>query len=491
MYLPLAASLSPSAGSWGEVTSLAGFLHHVLRRDYGTFQLYSGNSASPTVTESDLKFTWSHLMSMLNNCITRTRFYATDFAFVQTTPITAILLAVGVAYAIFRAIVVLLFENIATNAKSNGSASKNHPSSPVTPLPAVKHNSRSTAKGQGEAMKGAEKGGDSSSTADRVRSEKPPQSLSSREAALAALTPVVVILSLAFYLVVFHSLSNLPIAGTAGERNELFYGVHQRFWMQPNVVAFYLAGLGFAATGDILHRVLAAPVKYLSKSSSQPSEASGKSNDRVLRVLLEYSLIVASIFSVYTQYKANVQVSDQHQSYYFRDYARAVLIPLPSRAVLVVNADQKWSSLRYLQQCEEVRKDVTLINLSMMTYSAWFQGKQTIYNRYNNQRPQIAFSGAYMAPHSSVAVHKKEAYSFLQFLDKNIPQHKILFTGNLQQLNYPDPDIATKYETVSLGLSVQFTPKDSVQVPAASRTKVESCVAIASAEQAAAGGQVP
>lgn len=44
--LPLLAINYPHAGSWGEVTTLSGFLHHLLRRDYGTLQLYSGDDAA-------------------------------------------------------------------------------------------------------------------------------------------------------------------------------------------------------------------------------------------------------------------------------------------------------------------------------------------------------------------------------------------------------------------------------------------------------------
>jgi len=41
-----------------------------------------------------------------------------------------------------------------------------------------------------------------------------------------------------FYLVVFHSLANLPL------HNKLLFGVHQRFWMQPNIFAFIFSGVG-------------------------------------------------------------------------------------------------------------------------------------------------------------------------------------------------------------------------------------------------------
>ena len=48
----------------------------------------------------------------------------------------------------------------------------------------------------------------------------------------------VVLLALIFYLVVFHSLSNLPLS------NPLLFGIHQRFWMHPNILMFILIGIG-------------------------------------------------------------------------------------------------------------------------------------------------------------------------------------------------------------------------------------------------------
>jgi hypothetical protein len=38
-YIPLAANIFPQHGSWGHVKTLDGFLHHFLRRDYGTFRV--------------------------------------------------------------------------------------------------------------------------------------------------------------------------------------------------------------------------------------------------------------------------------------------------------------------------------------------------------------------------------------------------------------------------------------------------------------------
>lgn len=48
LYLPVVGYFRPQAGSWGHVSTIFGFLHHFLRKDYGTFQLFSGNRGRQT-----------------------------------------------------------------------------------------------------------------------------------------------------------------------------------------------------------------------------------------------------------------------------------------------------------------------------------------------------------------------------------------------------------------------------------------------------------
>jgi hypothetical protein len=47
-YLPLTETMNPQAGSWGHVSTFEGLTHHFLRKDYGTFQLFSGNRGRKT-----------------------------------------------------------------------------------------------------------------------------------------------------------------------------------------------------------------------------------------------------------------------------------------------------------------------------------------------------------------------------------------------------------------------------------------------------------
>ena len=81
----------------------------------------------------------------------------------------------------------------------------------------------------------------------------------------------------------------------------------------------------------------------------------------------------------FATYWRNVERVDQSANNHFRQYALAVLDTLPRDSLLFVNYDQQWTSIRYLQECEGHREDVTSINLSMMTYE-WFDSKRDLYD---------------------------------------------------------------------------------------------------------------
>ena len=256
--LPILAVNHPHAGSWGDVTSMSGFIHHFLRRDYGTMRLFSGNDSGS------------------EGMMTRTASWAHDFVSDQLcNPWLASFLLIGL---------LAQFMNISRSQNNAGKKDKRH-----------NHNKlkRSSPKSQHE-------------------------------------TGRVMALALIFYNFVFHSLSNLPLS------NPLLFGIHQRFWMHINIIAFIMLGVGFNISINMTSRI----------------------SKRVSLVLS-----ISTLTFPMMQYVQNVDMSDQSTNTYFRGYAMSILDTLPPDSLLLINYDQQWTSVRYLQECEGVRNDIRSINL--------------------------------------------------------------------------------------------------------------------------------
>lgn len=318
-YLPIAAIYFPKAGSWGNVTNMQGFLHHFLRKDYGSFQLYSGR-----VNDN---------LSLYENLTHRTLLYLHDLGNVQgyfyIIPIFSI---IGVLFGCYR-----------------------------------------------------------------LYNHKISQQL-------------ILVIPFLFYIIVFHSLSNMPLD------DKLLYGVHQRFWMQLNIISFLFAGIGL----DILLRMFqkANWIKY-----------------SVVTILVLYQL------------HCNFLLSNQRNAMYFSNYSKAILHPLPENSILIINYDMQWTSIRYQQVCMDIRKDVKVINLSMMTYQ-WFSHQLKQYS-------SIKFPGKFYSSHNNV----KDGFTLKQFIDLNKKSHRVFISG---KINYPDGLLREKYEFMPYGLVSEFIAKEKL-----------------------------
>jgi len=169
-WLPIAHTWYRRAGSWGDSSTLIGFLNHVRRADYGTFQLYSGATKGA-------EGMWA-----------RTSAFASEFVAGQ--------LPFGAA----------------TDASSSiflvPSWRKNAPL--VAVMACVTALSAIVIAGTAVEVWGLR----------RIAKSGPAESR-------PGYIIVTMVLCLVVYLGVFHNLSNMPLDDI------LLYGVHARFWMQP------------------------------------------------------------------------------------------------------------------------------------------------------------------------------------------------------------------------------------------------------------------
>jgi hypothetical protein len=337
--LILFAFLFPHPGSWGDLTSLSGLVHHMRRKDYGTFKLYSGND--------------NEAEGMVTRCI----YWAKDFVFDQSQPIVGFFLMVG-------CFVVCI------------------------------------------------KGG-----WERIRSRKTKSLKKTSDIALSFGVEQALLCSLIFYLIVFHSLSNLPL------NNPLYFGIHQRFWMHPNILAFIIYGIGmnFLLQGGLR--------KY----------------PKMYHFFLVFPLILPM-----QVFQKSYSTTSQVENVYFSNYAKSILNSLPEESLLIINYDQQWTSIRYLQECENLRPDVTSINLSMMSYPWWIT-KRDLY-------PHLTFPGTHYS--------NSLGFSFKDFVDNNYNNLRgNIFIGG--DLTNPEPSYSRDYTEIPHGIVRKIDRLRSNEAPSA------------------------
>lgn len=161
--------------------------------------------------------------------------------------------------------------------------------------------------------------------------------------------------------------------------------------------------------------------------------------------------MIVAIILVYLQFRKWYFLSDQSDSYYFNNYATALLSPLPPNSLLLINYDMQWTSVRYMQKCEGLRPDITVINLSMMTYS-WFQYKRHLY-------PNITFPAGFHSYQNSPSVRAGLAFTLSEFVQANLHMMPIYLSG---KLSFQDSVFDQLYEHVPIGLVSRILAKENL-----------------------------
>ena len=474
IYLPLAARVSPNGGGWGDVKTFSGFVNHFIRKDYGTFQLFSGanNGYSEGFSE-------------------RNEAYWKDITEVQGMHIIPYLAVVSLLYILVFSFA--FHQNV-----------KNVPSDSVQEaINALLKNEDLNAneKNKTKIMKKTTdmKGKFSDFEINEECSLDDFQNRVNNDE--SRYTPLIIVLTFIFYFAVFHSLSNIRLS------NKLLYGVHQRFWMQPNVLIFIMGGVGYDLLLTLLHTFIGYFINFLignnvhenivedsmylveiinsdqtvskkmqnknkmkkNKQTNIITTENKKTNiiaekyQKISRRVVTIGGHVCSALLIIYQMKKHYYVSDQSKSIYFPNYAKAILDGLPKDATILLNYDMQWTSIRYLQQCEKYRTDITSINLALMSYD-WFQHKQKHY-------PNLDFPGLLYNPYldelelrntrkiENIAKSSKiklPFYNLYDFLQSN-PRKDIYITGIV---NSAETSLFSTYSFEPVGLASKILFKN-------------------------------
>eukprot|EP00041_Stephanoeca_diplocostata_P028814 m.833253 g.833253 ORF g.833253 m.833253 type:complete len:339 (+) comp23442_c0_seq5:451-1467(+) len=211
----------------------------------------------------------------------------------------------------------------------------------------------------------------------------------------------VLVACLVFYMAFFNWRANLDLA------NPLLAGVQERFWMQPNLLFALAAGVGATALFRRVGAWLGRPAQ------------------------LESVALVAAIALLAVQININYEERDESANFYVRDFGRSLLEGLPNNSILLTYGDLPGNAARYVQTCDNVRPDVRLIDLEMMTMD-WYL-------------PMVAWSFPDVVFPGEPKVYRFGAIDMKKFFDANIDKFDIFVFENL---NPDDNTWENDYEVI-------------------------------------------
>ncbi len=215
------------------------------------------------------------------------------------------------------------------------------------------------------------------------------------------------------YLLFFHSLANLPFV----EGASLYKDIVSRFWIMPDLFVFFFLGLGAAW--------------WMKKYS-----------------LSQKTALPLAITIILIQVGWHFKKENARNNYSFAEFGRNLLKPLPKGAVFFTLGDINTNAVRYVQQCENYRTDVMVLDRSLMSYP-WLKRIQL------KHYPKIVLPGVAYSPTHPLG------YNFKKLFDANYSKHKIYMTFIKQKgaMESGDKSHENEYRLVPYGLSFKVERK--------------------------------
>jgi hypothetical protein len=206
------------------------------------------------------------------------------------------------------------------------------------------------------------------------------------------------------YCTFFNSLSNLPV------EQPLFFGVQQRFWMQPLLLVSIFAAVGFSRVA---------------------SRLSPRSRFAITAVLI--SLHIARSFDH----------SNESNNVYIRDFGRTLLAGLPNGSLLLTKGDLMLNSARYVQCVDGFRSDVVILDQELLTYE-WYN------KRLAQLHPEIPLRGIAYHP------YRPNHYDIRTFLEDNAKLRRVFLAVGWKE---GDHSHQGAWDLLPFGLSEEAIPK--------------------------------
>lgn len=213
---------------------------------------------------------------------------------------------------------------------------------------------------------------------------------------------LVLALSCLLYVLVFHKLANLDL-------RPLFLGVQARFWQQSNVYVCVFSGVGMAYLAQCVaalfgRRQPSPPQQPHSGASASSASAPARRFPWSWPFLLTAACTVASLV---THLRTQYPLHDHSGTHAFWTAGAAALDAFPPHSIVLLNGDLNNNMLKYPQQCEGRRPDVSLLSLQLMSWD-WFVPVQ----RANY--PNVTFPGV------RYHVNTPRSFNIKRFLDANV-----------------------------------------------------------------------
>ncbi len=160
----------------------------------------------------------------------------------------------------------------------------------------------------------------------------------------------------------------------------------------------------------------------------------------VSRVKVRYADLLLALLLSLAQVALNYKSADQSSNTVYRDYARAVLSPLPKDAVLLIQGDHNFGSLSYAQVSEQERTDVKVIHFAFLS-RAW--GRSWLHQHF----PEIKLPnfGAYVPG----------GYSVKDLVSLNSDRFEFFIVGGVKDW---DKSYLETYKLWQWGLAQKFLP---------------------------------